>query len=74
MIRELNNTVNKYAKAHNVDIVFGPQGVVYASEKASCTSDIISGMNKKRQLKIAGAQANTKYLVVASKTKSTNTV
>jgi len=74
LLRDHNDAVEKYAQANNIDLVFGPHGVVYASEKASCTLDVVAGMNKTRQLKVAGAKTNKKDLVVASKTKSTQTV
>ncbi len=66
LLREHHNSVFKYAKKNDVDLVIGPGGVVFASEKASCTLDVIEGMNKNYQVKLAKAQGKKSETVVAA--------
>lgn len=70
LLREHNDAVFKYAKANDVDLIFGPGGVVFASEKANCTLNIIEGMNKSYEIKLAKAgNAKNKKTAVASNNK-----
>ncbi|MCK5632935.1 OmpH family outer membrane protein [bacterium] len=64
LLREHNDAVAKYAKTNEIDLVFGPGGVVFSSEKANCTMDVIEGMNKNFVAKSKGTTA------VASKDSS----
>ncbi len=68
LVREHNDAVYEYARANNVDIVFGPGGVVYASEKAKCTGDVVKNMNKNYSQKLARAKGKKAATTVASKT------
>jgi len=56
LFREHNQAVFDYAKSNSIDLVFGPGGVIYASEKANCTFDIVDGMNKNYEIKLAKAR------------------
>lgn len=59
LLREYNEAVSQYAKANNIDLVFGPGGVVYSSEKANCTKDIVANMDKSYLAKTKGQTQTT---------------
>ncbi len=66
LLREHNDAVFNYARVNNVDLVFGPGGVVYASEKANCTFDVVKNMDKTYVARNNGGKSNA---VVASASK-----
>lgn len=66
LLREHNDAVYKYARANNVDLIFGPGGVVYASEKANCTFDVVKNMDNTYVARNKGAKSQT---AVAANTK-----
>jgi len=70
LLEELNIAVKEYAEENKIDLVFGPGGVVHASEKASCTMEVIEKMNKNRSVKLAKGKGTT---VVASKDQTKKT-
>lgn len=73
LLREHNDAVYKFARANDIDLVFGPGGVVYASEKANCTMGVIKGMNKNYEVKLAKAKGKSPSTVVASNNKQSRT-
>jgi len=56
LLRDCKEAVDQYAKANDVDLVFGPAGVIYASEKAGCTNDVVALMDKNHETKLAAAK------------------
>lgn len=67
LLREHNDAVVQYAQAGGIDLVFGPAGVVYSSEKASCTLDVVKNMDKKYEVKLAQAKGRAPSTAVASR-------
>ena len=65
LLREHNDAVQKYAKANDVDLIFGPGGVVFSSEKANCTMEVIKGMDKNFDIKLAKTKGQKKDLIAA---------
>jgi Skp family chaperone for outer membrane proteins len=66
LLREHNDAVYAYAKTNAIDLVFGPGGVVYASEKANCTFDVVKNMDKTY---IARTKGGTSSTAIATTTK-----
>lgn len=71
LLREHNDAVYNYAKANNVDLVFGPGGVVYASEKANCTFDVVKNMDKTYVARNKGGASNTAVASASKKPATT---
>jgi len=56
LFREHQEAVQQYAKANDIDVVFGPGGILYASEKANCTNEVVAKMDDNRKVKLAKAK------------------
>jgi len=56
VLREHQEAVQLYAQANDIDLVFGPGGILYASEKANCTKEVIAKMDDNRNVKLAKAK------------------
>jgi len=60
LFREHQEAVRQYAVANNIDIVFSPGGILYASENASCTKEVVAKMDGNRQIQLAKAKSSGK--------------
>lgn len=66
LLREYTDAVSQYAKKNNIDIVFGPAGVVYSSEKADCTLEVVKNMDTNYDVKLAQSKGQASSTAVAS--------
>lgn len=57
---EYKVVVAEVAKQDGIDIVFGPEGILYTSDKADYTSKVQNAMTKNHSVKVAQAEKNAK--------------